>query len=46
MEMTLEFMWHEIKASVAGQVLCNQISKHGITTINSKYENDKKIHVA
>ena len=46
MKMTLEFMWHETKASVAGQVLCNQISKHGITTIDSKYGNDNKIHVA
>jgi len=46
MEMTLEFMWHEIKASVAGQMSCNQISKHGVTTINSKYGNDNKIHVA
>ena len=35
----IKFMWHEIKASVAGQ-----IGKHGITTINSKYENDNKIH--
>jgi len=23
MKMTLEFMWHEIKASVAGQMSCN-----------------------
>ena len=44
--MILEFMWHEIKVSVAGQMSCNQISKHGVTTINSKYENDNKIHVA
>jgi len=46
MEMTLEFMWHEIKASVAGQMSFNQISKRGVTTINSKYENDNKSHVA
>jgi len=46
MEITLEFMWHEIKASVAGQMSCNQISKHGVTTIISKYGNDNKIHVA
>ena len=46
MKMTLEFMWHEKKASVAGQVLSTQISKHRITTITSKYGNDKKIHVA
>ena len=44
--MTLEFMWHEIKASVAGQMLYNQISKYGVTTINSKYGNDNRIHVA
>jgi len=25
---------------------CNQISKHGVTTINSKYGSDNKIHVA
>ena len=37
MEMTLEFMWNEIKASVAGQMSCNQISKYGVTTINIKY---------
>ena len=37
-------MWHEIKASVAGQMSYNQISKYGVTTINSKYENDTKIH--
>ena len=30
MEISLEFMWHKIKASVAGQKSCNQISKHGI----------------
>ena len=42
--MTLEFIWHETKASVAGQVLSTQIRKHRITTINSKYENDNKIH--
>ena len=46
MEITLEFMWHEIKASVAGQMSCNQISKHGITTLTSKYGNEHKIHVA
>ena len=46
MEMTLEFMWHEIKASVAGQMSCNQISKHRVTTIISKYRNDTKIHAA
>jgi len=39
-------MWHEIKASVAGQMSCNQISMHGVTTINSEYGNDTKIHVA
>ena len=39
-------MWHETKASIAGQVLSTQISKHEISTINSKYGNDKKIHVA
>ena len=44
--MTLEFMWTEIKASVADQTSCNQISKYGVTTINSKYENDNEIHVA
>jgi len=44
MEMTLEFMWHKTKASMAGQVLSTQISKYGITTINSKYRNDNKIH--
>ena len=32
------------KASVAGQVLSTHINKHGITTINSKYGNDNKIH--
>ena len=37
-------MWHEIKASVAGQTSCNQIIKHGVTTINSKYEHDNKIY--
>ena len=46
MEITLEFIWHEIKASVAGQMPYNQISKHGVTTINSKYEHDNKIYVA
>ena len=45
MKMTLEFMWHEIKASVAGQISCNQISKHGVTTIDNKYGYDNKIHV-
>ena len=45
MKMALEFMWHEIKASVVGQMSCNQISKHRVTTINSKYENDNEIHV-
>jgi len=44
MEMTVEFMWYNTKASVAGQVLSTHISKHGITTINSKYGNDNKIH--
>ena len=44
--MTLEFVWHEIKASVVGQMSCNQISKHGVTTTNSQYGNDNKIHVA
>jgi len=37
MKITLEFMCHEIKASVAGQMSCNQISKHEVTIINSKY---------
>jgi len=37
MEITLEYVWHEIKASVAGQTSCNQISKYGVTIINSKY---------
>ena len=44
--ITLEFMWHEIKASVAGQMSCNQISKHGVTTIDNKYGYDNKIHIA
>ena len=42
MGMTLEFMWHEIKSSVAGQKSCNQISKHGIITINDKYGDNNK----
>jgi len=46
MKMTLEFMWHEINVSVAGQMSCNQISKHEVTTIDNKYENYNKIHVA
>ena len=46
MKMTLAFMWHEIKACIAGQMSCNQIRKHGVTTINDKYGNDTKIHVA
>ena len=46
MEMILEFMWHEIKARVACQMSCNQISKYGVNTINSKYGNDNRIHVA
>ena len=41
--MTLEFMWHEIKASVAGQMSCNQFSKHGVTTIGNKYENEIRV---
>jgi len=44
--MILEFMWHEIKASVAGQMSCNQISKHGVTTIDNKNGYDNKIHIA
>ena len=45
MKMTLEFMWHDIKACVAGQISCNQISKHGVTTIDKNYGYDNKIHV-
>ena len=43
MEMTLEFMWHEIKARVAGQMSCNQISKHEITAIDNKYDNEIRV---
>ena len=46
MKMTLEFMWHEIKACVAGQVLSTQFSKHEIITINGKIRKDIEIHVA
>jgi len=43
--MTLKFMWRETKTNVASQVLCTQISKHGIITKMVKYGNDIKIHV-
>ena len=44
MKITLTFIRHEIEACISGQVSCNQVRNHGVTTINDKYGDDTNMH--